>query len=640
MAVGKRLRSRDEHLMLIIPMSSVTERRGDDRCPTVKRTWASRFGPCSTTQKWMSPTRWAPRPSPEQEPPKSSCSGTRMMTLVCHDPGVMAEEQAPASTSNVDGDESGVMAEEQAPVSTSNVDGEEYDWVADEPRTTVSRFSLHGGDGMFRTIQRPPTDDWKACIPSPNRRICSKFQWGSFPMYQIAFEHMGYRLPFSDFEVVVFRYLYLTPSQLHPNSLAFIRAFEMTAAYLGFLPTIPLFFHAFHLQRSKPKGNAANKFGWVSLKQSVKLFEMFLESVRGFKDSYFFIKPLNSVSWQSIIYRGPAKDATGAPLVGPDGRPILEDYSRFPLSWRKSHYLKPASDFIYSTEELTVEELSNYEQMKVFVGSFPPKTYEDENGNVVLDESGAPLTKKCFIDTRRLLACKSSAEMEACFRLVKKSSVSISDAEKAIMDDMGPEALKNELTDAMVSAFKLMEISSYLNGRECKYLAERDSAKEEAALLRQTFEQAKTNHAAYREKYKLQAGLVTQLSEKEQEAARLTTEKEKLEGQVGDLMAEKETLEGKVKALKSRSGSSSSVSDSDELVVDPNGEYRGFTRAALVSRIFELEAQQLDAAKSSFDNAVAQLMVLNPSVDLVVEGASELKEVQDGVIVSPAVEED
>ncbi|GAU41010.1 hypothetical protein TSUD_178490 [Trifolium subterraneum] len=224
--------------------------------------------------------------------------------------------------------------------------------------------------------------------------------------------------------------------------------------------------------------------------------------------------------------------------------------------------------------------------------------------------------------------------------LIKKSSVSISDAEKAIMDDMGPEALKNEFTDAMVSAFKLMEISSYLNGRECKYLAERDSAKEEAALLRQSLEQAKVNHEAYREKFKLQAGLVTQSTEKEQEAARLTTEKERLEGQVKDLITERGTLEGKVKALESRSGSSSAAPDSDELVVDPNGEYREFTRAALVSRIFELEAHQLDAAKSSFDNVVAQLTVLNPGVDLVVGGASELKEVQDGVIVSPVVEED
>jgi chromosome segregation ATPase len=134
--------------------------------------------------------------------------------------------------------------------------------------------------------------------------------------------------------------------------------------------------------------------------------------------------------------------------------------------------------------------------------------------------------------------------------------------------------------------------------------------------------------------------LVTQLTEKEQESARLTVEKEKLEGQVRDLTAEKETLEGKMRDLESRPCSSGTAPDADELVVDPNGEYKGFTRAALVSRIFELEAQQLDIAKSSFDNAIAQLMVLNPGVDMVVAGASELKEVHDVVIVSPPPEEE
>ncbi|GAU17023.1 hypothetical protein TSUD_37810 [Trifolium subterraneum] len=808
MAVGKRLRSRDEHLMLIIPMSSVTERWGDDRCPTVKWTWALRFGPCSTTQKWMSPTRWAFRPSPEQEPPKSSCSGTRMVTLVGHDSdgwdldgqavspsfatckamtialkcspvGLNLEEELQPSDlralsflgsitypvlstslnflstflkfslvpslSQVPGffdlfnftdltsllfttehsyecasihvdmqsilpfgremlvDHLCVMAEEQAPASTSNTGGDDYAWVADEPRNTVSKFSLNGGEGMFRTVQRSPADDWKACIPNTSRRICSKFQWGSFPMYQIAFEQMGYRLPFSDFEVAVFRYLHLTPSQLHPNSLAFIRAFEMTAAYLGFMPTIPLFFHAFHLQRSKPKGDTANKFGWVSLKQSTKLFEMFLESVRGFKDSYFFVKPLNSISWQSVIYQGQAKDATGAPLV-----------------------------------ELSVEELSNYEQMKAFVDSFPRKYYEDEEGNPIVDDAGFPLTKKAFIDTKRLLACKSEAEMESCFQemstmaaklrkskaakekrqaamlgassnaapslggdmmdnarsnvvvvdledvavqadnqprpakiarvdqgnsaasgrttpnspkyvlppaigspdLVKKSPVALSEAEQAIMNDMGPEALKNELADAMVAAFKLMEISSFLNGRECKYLEERDAAREEAVLANQRLEQAKVNHAAYKEKYTLQAGLVTKLAEKETEAARLVGEKAELEGRIKDLVTERDTLAGKVKDLESRPCSSGTAPDADELVIDPNGEYKGFTRAALVSRIFELEGKELDVAKSSFDNAVAQLMVLNPGVDLVVEGASEQKEVLDGVIVSPSPDEE
>ncbi|GAU10519.1 hypothetical protein TSUD_422880, partial [Trifolium subterraneum] len=202
--------------------------------------------------------------------------------------------------------------------------------------------------------------------------------------------------------------------------------------------------------------------------------------------------------------------------------------------------------------------------------------------------------------------------------LVRKSPVALSDAEQAIMNDMGPEALKNELADAMVAAFKLMEISSFLNGRECKYLEERDAAREEAVLANQRLEQAKVNHAAYKEKYTLQAGLMTKLAEKETEAARLVGEKAELEGMIKDLTTERDTLAGKVKDLESRPCSSGTAPDADELVIDPNGEYKGFTRAALVSRIFELEGKELDVAKSSFDNAVAQLMVLNPGVELVV----------------------
>jgi hypothetical protein len=44
--------------------------------------------------------------------------------------------------------------------------------------------------------------------------------------------------------------------------------------------------------------------------------------------------------------------------------------------------------------------------------------YEDEEGNPVLDEMGVPVTKKAFIDTRKLLASKSVVGMEACFRML------------------------------------------------------------------------------------------------------------------------------------------------------------------------------------------------------------------------------
>ncbi|MCI31494.1 hypothetical protein A2U01_0052706, partial [Trifolium medium] len=86
-------------------------------------------------------------------------------------------------------------------------------------------------------------------------------------MYEIAFKEMGYRLPFSKFEMSVFHHLDLAPSQLYPNSLAFILAFEIVAEYLEITPTIPPFSYTFHLQRSSSKKGEPTKHGWVSLKQ-------------------------------------------------------------------------------------------------------------------------------------------------------------------------------------------------------------------------------------------------------------------------------------------------------------------------------------------------------------------------------------
>ena len=166
-------------------------------------------------------------------------------------------------------------------------DPDPYAWVADEPRHTRSKYSglAERPSYMFSTIEDPGRDNWEIMIPGRRSRVCQRFErWGVFSMYQIAFEELGYRLPFNDFEVGVFNHLHLAPSQLHPNSLAFLRAFEIVAAYLRIVPTLDLFFFIFRLQRTKPKGDA-EKYGWVSFSQRRRLFEMFEESVRGFKDN-------------------------------------------------------------------------------------------------------------------------------------------------------------------------------------------------------------------------------------------------------------------------------------------------------------------------------------------------------------------
>ena len=64
-------------------------------------------------------------------------------------------------------------------------------------------------------------------------------------------------------------------------------------------------------------------------------------------------------------------------------------------------------------------------------------------------------------------------------------------------------------------------------------------------------------------------------------------------------------------------------------------------RADLVDKIGELEGSLVDAIKLGFDRAVAQLKVVNPGVDLNVEGIHPLSDVKDGVITPPPdLEED
>ena len=148
---------------------------------------------------------------------------------------------------------------------TNPSDPDPYAWVADESRNTSSRYAgLPDGQmppGLFTRLEDPGRDAWEIMIPGRRSRVCQRFErWGAFSMYQIAFEEFGYRLPFNDFEVGVFSHLRLAPSLLHPNTLAFLHAFEIVAAYLRIVPTLDLFFYLFRIQRTKPKGDA-EKYG-------------------------------------------------------------------------------------------------------------------------------------------------------------------------------------------------------------------------------------------------------------------------------------------------------------------------------------------------------------------------------------------
>ncbi|MCI30818.1 hypothetical protein A2U01_0052029, partial [Trifolium medium] len=64
------------------------------------------------------------------------------------------------------------------------------------------------------------------------------------------------------------------------------------------------------------------------------------------------------------------------------------------------------------------------------------------------------------------------------------------------------------------------------------------------------------------------------------------------------------------------------------------------TRAELVEKIRVLAGDVLEGTKYSFDNVVAQLKVVNPGVELIIEVIRMLRKVENGQIVIPEVYKD
>ncbi|GAU47342.1 hypothetical protein TSUD_302110 [Trifolium subterraneum] len=601
MAVGKRLRSRDEHLMFIIPMLDVTNPRGDVRCSTVKQYWTCVLGLARR------PNRGGPQrvghlsPVQNRSPPShharamaialeclSVWFGSRGCILAVGSSRPLVSVMVVSGPldcfssrpldscngSDLDGAptlRAGIMADEG--VQRKILVEDNIDWVTDDPRTTPSKFEFEENfpEDLFTDIEIPGHADWEVRIPVARQRICSTFKNGGFPMYQIAFEHMGLRLPLTDLEVAIFNHLELCPSQLHPNSLAFIRAFEIVAAHLQLAPTITLFFHLFGIQRSRPRGNVTDKCGWVSLKQQKKFFDIFEESLQGFKDKWFVVRPITSKGWKSIIVRGPKLDDEGKVVLGPDGKPIEVDCERFPFCWSTKHYAREAKSFTFKKGALSKEELADlnfghrcariFNVFNTCIFVIPPAMGHD-----------------CMLDGR--------------------TSMKISDADQTILASMGPESIRNVERD---------EGRDHAKGfGERLTIVEKDLSSETKALKDP---QAK----------------VTQLEKDLQNAKE---EEGKLKERVGE-------LEEKLSSL-----TLTPTADEEERKVDPTGTYANFSRAGLIAKIYEVGDLQLEVASSSFRNALAKLQILNPGVQLITEGMDEMKEVRDGQISSPPLDEE
>jgi len=118
-------------------------------------------------------------------------------------------------------------------VSNSSKDSEalhEHFWLGKETLEAVSLFSTDGATRIPRCLIGR-REDWVIILPTTSERICSRFSVNRIPMYEAVFQEMGFKLPFSPFQVSVFEWMKLYPSQLRPDSFAYMIAFELVCFF-------------------------------------------------------------------------------------------------------------------------------------------------------------------------------------------------------------------------------------------------------------------------------------------------------------------------------------------------------------------------------------------------------------------------
>ena len=223
----------------------------------------------------------------------------------------------------------GAAAAAAAPVSP-------YAWVADDAQRCVSQCLVAARVEYFaETFPLCPAGlEVQPCEVS-DRIFHRPAKDGEFFVFACEyFRSLGVVFPLSQFECEVLSALSVAPSQLHPNSWGFIKAFEIVCRHLGLTPTANVF-RSFHQLKH------GERVGWVSLSglQRLALLAPYSDSVKRWKDKFFKVRAVSDEA-RALYFVDPAS-----------GR------SRFPLWWSWPRKYTVMEDALSEGEERVVEVL-------------------------------------------------------------------------------------------------------------------------------------------------------------------------------------------------------------------------------------------------------------------------------------------
>ena len=101
----------------------------------------------------------------------------------------------------------------------------------------------------------------------------------------MVFKRVGLRLPFTPFERELLTEVNTAPAQLHPNSWAFVRGFQILCGYLGIPSSVDVFLHFFEVKKQ-------GKSLWMSFSGVAGriILSLFQNSFKGWKGKFFKVR--------------------------------------------------------------------------------------------------------------------------------------------------------------------------------------------------------------------------------------------------------------------------------------------------------------------------------------------------------------
>ncbi|MCI26453.1 hypothetical protein A2U01_0047648, partial [Trifolium medium] len=158
---------------------------------------------------------------------------------------------------------------------------------------------------------------------------------------------------------------------------------------------------------------------------------------------------------------------------------------------------------------------------------------------------------------------------------------------------------------------------------------ERDAAKKKVTELEQQLREMMAAFDDYKNKHALQQDLMKDLEKAEAKLAEVVKEKDVLVGQVKGLNEKVAELEEKMKSAEV------TLIAEEERGADPAGLYEDFSQADLVKTVLDWQGSIVEVSSSQFRNAIVQIQLLNPNVEINLDDLDEEKEVRDGRIATP-----